>query len=279
MEEYFGTFDVLEKFYAEALASRGAFDEAGDVGDDKPIVCAQIGLKRGEGVIGHAALGSSKLIEQARFASIGQADEPYVGDEAELETKIRHVAHFPLFGFHWCGIDGGAKFEIAAATLASACCEDALPRPRNFLHIASIKIGDGRARWDFQHQIFSRAAVDELSATILAVFGMHFLAARIVHQSPDIGHAFEVDIAAPAAVSAGRALHKFHLLKSHGTLAAVAAAQPYCYFVYQHIRMLSLVRTYGNRAFRCRTAQNFAQCTNSTLHSILFVLLELHQFP
>ena len=86
-----------------------------------------------------------------------------------------------------------------------------------------MEIRDARAGRDLNDQIFPALAVEILPAAVAAVVGVHFAARCIVGQCIDIRNAFGIDIAAAAAVAAGRTLHEPHLAECNGALAAIAS--------------------------------------------------------
>ena len=89
------TFHVAEKTDAEAGAFVSAFDEAGEIGDDKGatefravptgasvgVDDAEIGFKRGEGIVGDFWARGRNDGNQSGFARIGEAHESDIREE------------------------------------------------------------------------------------------------------------------------------------------------------------------------------------------------------
>ena len=76
-----------EELDAEACAEMRAFDETGEVGNGEGFGVwvlahlddAEVGLERGEGVVGNFGLGGGEARDEGRLADIGVADEAGVG--------------------------------------------------------------------------------------------------------------------------------------------------------------------------------------------------------
>src|SRR3989344_2704573 len=121
-----------------------------------------------ERIIGDFAFRGGELVQKCRLARIGQSDKSDVGDEPELESVEHAVSREPFLKFHRRGVDGGAEFEISLAARASARGENPLPHLFHFLRVARI-LDDGRPDGDLEYEVFARAPVEELAATVLTV--------------------------------------------------------------------------------------------------------------
>ena len=69
----------------------GAFDDAGDVRDDKGAIVrqvdhAQVGRQRGKGIVRDSGLGVADPRQQGGLARVGLADQADVGQQFELEA-------------------------------------------------------------------------------------------------------------------------------------------------------------------------------------------------
>ena len=90
MQQHGAAFDVAEEAVTEAGAFVGAFDQAGDVGYDELLGVAEaddaeLGVERGEGVVGDLGAGGGDDGEEGALASVREADEADIGDELEAE--------------------------------------------------------------------------------------------------------------------------------------------------------------------------------------------------
>ncbi len=91
VEEHAGAFHVAQEGDSEAMTFAGAFDQARDVGHDEGFAAefihrddAEDGFFGGEGVGGDLWLGSGEAGDESALASVGEADEAYVGEELHL---------------------------------------------------------------------------------------------------------------------------------------------------------------------------------------------------
>jgi hypothetical protein len=83
-EEERVALDVPEEAEAEAFSLTGALDDAGNVGQDKGVLTAdvdnaEVGLEGGEGIVGYLGFGGGEGGEEGRFAGVGKSDESDVG--------------------------------------------------------------------------------------------------------------------------------------------------------------------------------------------------------
>ena len=90
----------------QALARRGALDEAGDVGHHELGAVAhaahadhaEMRLEGGEGVVGDLGLGRGHGRDQRRLARVGEAHQGHVGHQLELHVQPELLALLALLG-------------------------------------------------------------------------------------------------------------------------------------------------------------------------------------
>ena len=104
----------------EALALAGALDEAGDVGDHVLVAVggahdAEMGLERGERVVGDLGLGGRDAADQRRLAHVGEPDQRHVGQQLELEAQPPLLADLALLGERRGPAAVGQELGVAAA--------------------------------------------------------------------------------------------------------------------------------------------------------------------
>ena len=103
--------DVAQEARAQSDAGVRAFDQAGEVGNDKgaagsaPLAGvggddAEVGFERGEGIVGDFGTGSGDARDERGLANVGETDQADVGEQLELEAQM-------------------ALFAVAAATSTS----------------------------------------------------------------------------------------------------------------------------------------------------------------
>ena len=83
--------DVAEKAVAEPGAFVGALDQPRDVGDHEAVVVdrhgAELGLERGERIVGDLGARARYRGEKGRLAGIGQAEKPGVGEQLQAQPQ------------------------------------------------------------------------------------------------------------------------------------------------------------------------------------------------
>ncbi len=122
MHDDFGALDVAEESVAEARAVLGAFDEAGDVGDDDSAVAfefddAKLRFERGEGIVGDLGPGGGDRSQQRALAGVGHADEADVGDQLQFQPQSAFLAFGAGLGVARGLVGGGFELPVAAAAL------------------------------------------------------------------------------------------------------------------------------------------------------------------
>ena len=80
---------MAQEAQTKALALRGAFDDAGNVGHDERAIVTirnqtQVGLHRRERIVGNLGLGSADARQERRFASIGESDKAHIGEQLQF---------------------------------------------------------------------------------------------------------------------------------------------------------------------------------------------------
>ena len=69
----------------------------------------------------------------------------------------------------------------------------------HFLRVPRV-LRDGRPDGDLEHEVFARAPVEKLPATVTAVFGLHFFLAREGHERIDVRDALKIHVGTAPAV-------------------------------------------------------------------------------
>ncbi len=193
------------------------FDQAGNVGKHEIGAVdahhAKIGVERGEGIIGNLRFGRADRGEEGRLPGIGKPDHADIGDELEPEPDMHLLARLAGISAPRRAIGGGFEAGIAKSAIAPAQQHDALPR-RNEVgkHRLAVLIEDFRAGWQRQHDIGALGARAVLAHAMSALLRLEVLLIAVVEQRVEVGHAFEDDVAASAAIAAVRAAELDKLL-------------------------------------------------------------------
>ena len=90
-------FDVAQELVTQADAAVGAFDQAGQVGQDEDAFAAgvddaEVGVLGRERIVGDLRLGLRQPAEQRRLAGVGQADQAGVGDDLQFQDEPAFLA-------------------------------------------------------------------------------------------------------------------------------------------------------------------------------------------
>ena len=121
-----GALDVAEELVAQALAFRGALDEAGDVGHDELGAVApgtqpdhsEMRLQRGERVVRDLRLGGRHGRDQRRLPRVGEPDQRHVGHQLELHVQPELLALLALLGERRRPPAVGEEARVAPPALA-----------------------------------------------------------------------------------------------------------------------------------------------------------------
>ena len=93
VDENARALDVLEKTVSESEPAMRAFDQPGNVGDDKAAVIGeiddtQIRSQRGESVIGDFGPSGADAGDESGFSGIRESDDRGIGQKLELELDF-----------------------------------------------------------------------------------------------------------------------------------------------------------------------------------------------
>ena len=207
MDEQAAAVDVAQEVVAEARTVRRALDDAGNVRHDEAhalvdVHDAEVGVERGEVVVGdlRPRLGNDR--EQRRFADIREADQPHVREQLELQNDVVALAGQARLGKARYLTGGRGEVAVAPAALAAAAEDVRLGRGHILNDLVRLRVAHERAA---RHADGERlAAFAELAAalTVHAVLGGVFALVAEVHQRGHIVVHLQNDVAAVAAVAA-----------------------------------------------------------------------------
>jgi hypothetical protein len=160
VDEHGAALDMAEEAVAEPLALMSAFDQAGNIGQHEVALAdgddAEIGVERGEGVVGDLRLGGGDGGEEGRLAGIGQADEAGIGDQLQPQPD-------PLLGAEQAGI--GATRRLVGAGLEMRVAEAAIAALEQGQLLADFgEVGDQRLAVLLEHLGADRHLEDRIAA-------------------------------------------------------------------------------------------------------------------
>nr|BFF11553.1 hypothetical protein GCM10025699_28560 [Microbacterium flavescens] len=223
--------DVAEELEAQALALARALDEAGNVGDGEPdfsrLHDAEVGVQRGERVVGDLRPRGRDGRDQTGLAGRGEADQSHIGHGLQLELDVafpsggaeqREAGRLPL---------GVRQRRVAEPAEAAGGDDEA--------HAGVDHVDESLARGILHHRADRHGELERLAGRAGPVVA-HAEAAvaagamrRVVvrEEGGHLGVGDEHDVAAMPAVAAVGAGQRLELLTAHGhaAVAALAGAQ------------------------------------------------------
>ncbi len=217
--------DVGEEVVAEPGAVARALDQPGDVGDDELAVVGlerpQHGLERRERVGGDLRLRAGHARQQRGLAGVGQADEPDVGQQLEVQLDHALVAGQAALGQPRRLPHGRLEARVAAAARPAARDGDLLARAHEVV-VRPVPARDLRAGRHRDDQLLAVRAVPLGALAVAAPLGAEVRAPAEALEVAQVVVAAQHDVAAGAAVAAVGAALGHVRLPPEGQ-AAVAA--------------------------------------------------------
>ena len=217
MQEDGGALDMTEEAVADAGPFMSAFDQPGNVGKHEIGAVdahhAEIGVKRGEGIVGDLRLGRADRGQEGRLSGIGKSDDAGIGDELEPKPDMHLLALLAGIGVARRLVGRRLEAGIAESAIAAAQQNDAVAG-RNEIRDQGLPVfvEDLRARGHGQHHVGALGAGAVLAHAMPALLRLEMLLVAVVEKRIEVGHAFDDDVAAFAAVAAVRAAELDELL-------------------------------------------------------------------
>ena len=230
-----GAFDVAQEFEAQALALRGARNQARHVGDRVAAVAgddhAEVRYKRGERVVGDLRLGGAHRGDEARLAGGRETHERHVGDGLEFEDHVAFLAELAEQGE--AGGTAGAvrQRDVAEAAGAAFRGDETIALMAQVGELLARVLGDALRALGREDHGAARYGQDQILAfdAVLVVAQAHRAAGRhtvrhetIVQQAGRVTRRLEDDGAAVTAVAAVRAGQRLVLLTADAGRAVAA---------------------------------------------------------
>ena len=230
VDEQARALDVAQEAVAEPDAVARALDQAGDVRHHEAALVegdhAEVREERGERVVGDARARGGDAAQQRGLAGVGQTDQPDVREQLEREAHAPRPA-----GLARRGVVGRLPGRRREARVAAA----AAPAVRGHVALAGRgQVGEqGRvvrrvgvpqhgADGHAHHRVLAVGAGALVAAAGAAALGADLGLVLLVAQRRESGVGQEHDVAALAAVAAGRSAAR-HVLLPPPRHAAVAA--------------------------------------------------------
>ena len=220
--------DVAQEVVAQAGAFAGALDDAGDVRHDEAdtlvhVHHAQIGVEGGEVVVGDLGVGLAHHAQKRGFAHVGEAHQPHVGQQLQLQHHVVGLAGQARLGKAGHLAGGGGEMLVAPAAAAAPAQDEGLIVGHILNDLVGLGVTHQRAPGYPDGQALAVLAGLAAALAVHTVGGHVFALVAEVHQGGHIVVHLQDDGAAVAAVAAvGTACrYVFLTVKGNGTVAAV----------------------------------------------------------
>ncbi len=230
MQQQPRALQVAQELMAQPGAFRRALDQAGDVGHHEGLLVidphhAQVGMQRGEGIVGHLRARIGDVRDKGRLAGVRHAQQAHVGQH--LQLQLDHAALTRLAVHLLAGRAVGAGLEVQVAPAAQATLGQA-----NGLamlgqvgdQFAGIHVQDLRADRHAQVHIFAARAIAIGAPAILAVARHVLLGVAEVDERVDVAVGHREDAATATAVATVGATEGHKFLAPHRCAAIAAVA-------------------------------------------------------
>ena len=259
MEQRAAPLDVLQEAVPEARALGGAWDEAGNVGEDEARLVtdahhAEVRRERRERVIRDLRLRARDRADERRLADVREAEETHVGHHLELEAELQLLAGLARLGAARGAVVRRREVDVAAPALAAARDDDARVRRveivEELVRVAHVDLRTDRTA---DEHLGGRPAVAVGALAVLAVLAADRPPVREIEEGGEPLVGDEDDVRAASAVATGRAPERDELLapERHDAVAAAAGHQIHVARIDElHGRGIDQAPTGGQRCVR-----------------------------
>ncbi len=205
---------------AEAGALVRALDQPGNVGYHELALVnpddAQIGMQRGERVVGDFRLGGTDHTEKRGLAGIGEANQPNVGEELQLHDFPLLQAVFPWLGIAWRLVGGRLEMVVAEAATSSGSGDDFLTVLGDFsLNFTCLCVFDKGAKGNLNDGVIAVRTMATVARSCLAVLSDDVALVLEVQKRPKLAVPADDHVASTAAISTIRTSLRGGLVAVH----------------------------------------------------------------
>jgi hypothetical protein len=220
---------VAQELVAEPRAFGGALDEPRDVRDHEARVAfdahhAERRVERRERIVGHLRARARDRADEGGFAGVRQAEQPDVGQHAQLERELAALAGLAARELAWRAVGARLEMQVAEAALAALGEQRALAVRGEVGEQHAVLVADQRADRHAQLDIRAAAPVLVGAAPDVAVGGAMDAREAVVDQRIDVAVGHRPDAAAAPAVAARGAAARHELLAPERGAAVAALA-------------------------------------------------------
>ena len=228
VQQQAGALQMAQELVPQPGALAGALNQAGNVGHHKALLWpdahhAQIGVERGEGVIGNFGACVADGGNEGGFARIGHAQQAHIGQHLEFEPQAFFLARIAECFLAGCAVDGAFESQVAKTAVAAFGDQDFFARHQQLeQNLAGFGVADDGAHRHFEGDVVTGRAKHIAAHAVLPALGLEAARVAKIHQGVEVDVGNRPDMAATTAVAAVRAA-KFLVFFVPKRCAAVAA--------------------------------------------------------
>ena len=164
MDQKFRPLHVLEELVPQPAPGVCSLDQPGNVGNHELMVVtcpheSQVGVFRGEGIVGDLGVRPRKPAQEGRLAGIRLADEPHVGNQLQFERDSSRLPRFAPLELPGGPVGGRGEMLVAVPSPAAAGNHERLAVPGEVAQQkAAVRIENQRAGRDADDHVLAPLA-------------------------------------------------------------------------------------------------------------------------
>ena len=164
---------------------------------------AQIGVQRGERIVGHLRTGIGDLRDEGGLARVGHAQQAHVGQHLQLQLQPTLLARPARRGLARCPVGAALEMQVAQAAIAALGQHHPLAVGGQVKEqLARVLVMDLRAHRHAQHDVVTALAVLVRAPAVLAAACLVLAGIAEIDQRVDVAIGLGQDGTAPAAIAA-----------------------------------------------------------------------------
>ena len=201
---------MFQKIVAKPDTFVSAFDQTGDIGQDKRAIAIDLNLAEvwvlgRKGVVGDLRAGTRQPAEQCAFSGVGHPDQTDIGDDLEFQYQQLRFTFVTWRPFAWCLVGRRLERRIPLAALAAASCDNRFAfNGKIFDYKVVFGIDHNCANWDLNNLIASFFPVLVGSLSVDPAFGSPVLSMRQGDQTVYALSCHDQNVTPGAAITAIR---------------------------------------------------------------------------
>ena len=236
-----GALQVPQELVPKARPLGGPFDQAGDVGDNKAFLGAdahhtEVGVQRGEGVIGDLGAGIGDCRNKGGLARVGHAQQAHIGQHLELQLQVETLTGVTRGFLARGAVDGALEAQVAKAAITTLGHQDLLSSLQQLVHhFTGVGIADDGAHRHLEDDVLTLGAEHVRPLAVLTALGFKLAGIAEVDQGIEVFVGKRPDMPPTAAIAPVRAteLLVFLVPERRAAIAPVASGDLDVGFIYK----------------------------------------------